>query len=128
MKKLLFFLLTMLLFCACQESIEDRAERDAREATTKRCPLRMSKDIVLERIDFDKATRTWQQTHLWDIDTTIVLSEEAIKEVLLTELLNAPSYKAYRDAGFNFKYIYCRMTNPKDTVINMTLTSKDYNR
>jgi hypothetical protein len=44
----------------------------------------------------------------------------------VSELKNTPSYKPYMDNGFNFQYVYCRMSNPKDTLINITLTTKDY--
>lgn len=116
----------LLTIAACQEKLEDRAARDARETTAKRCPVRMSEDIVLERIDFDKATLTWKQSHLIDIDTTVVLIEPDVRRVLLQELKNTPSYKPYIDAGFNFRYVYCRMSSPRDTVIDLTLTQADY--
>jgi len=86
MKKLFAMACLLLTIAACQEKLEDRAARDARETTAKRCPVRMSEDIVLERIDFDKATLTWKQSHLIDIDTTVVLVEPDVRRVLLQEL------------------------------------------
>ena len=128
MRKTLLLLLCLASFVACQESMEERAERDARETTAKRCPLRMSDDgsLILERIVFDKTTHTWRQNYLLDCDREVLIDEAVIRDALLKELRNTPSYKPYMDNGFNFQYIYCQMKNPKDTLINITLTTKDY--
>lgn len=128
MKKMLFLVLCALLSGACQENIADRAEGDAREVTEKRCPMRLMDDgsLILERIRFDKATLTWKQEFLFDIDSLAEQNKPVIYEALVQELRNTPSYKPYMENGFNFQYIYFRMSNPKDTVINVTLKPADY--
>ena len=128
MKKILIFLFTVLAMISCQEKMEDRAERDAREATEKRCPMRLLEDgsLIMERIRFDKPTLTWRQEYLFDLKDEGELNLRVISDALLQELKNTPSYKPYMDHGFNFQYVYCRMSNPKDTIINITLTPDDY--
>ena len=128
MKKILFFLLCTIMLSSCQEKMEERAERDARETTEKRCPMRLNEvgSIIMERIVFDKTTHTWRQEYLFDLDADAQIEEGTAREALIKELKNTPSYKAYMDNGFNFQYIYFRMSNPKDTVINITLTPQDY--
>ena len=128
MKKLLLLMFCALTLCACQENMAERAERDARETTAKRCPMRLLDDgsLILERIRFDKATLTWRQEYLFDLRAEGELNDQAIRDALLQELKNTPSYKPYMDNGFNFQYVYCRMSNPKDTIINVTLTTRDY--
>ena len=128
MKKILLILLAALALGACQQNMAERAERDARETTAKRCPMRMTDDgsVILERIVFDKATLTWQQDYLLDVDTSIVINADDIRDMLLKELRNMPSYKPYMDHRFLFRYIYCRMTNPSDTVVDITLRPEDY--
>jgi hypothetical protein len=127
-KKILFFLLCSMLLAACQEKMEERAERDARERTEKRCPMRLLDDgsLILERIRFDKATLTWRQEYLFDLKEEGGLNLQVISDALLQELRNTPSYKPYMDHGFNFQYVYCRMSDPRDTIINITLTPSDY--
>lgn len=127
MKKILLFLTVLALFSCRQESIEERAERDARETTAKRCPIRMSDDgtLIMERITFDKSTRTWCQDFLQDIDPE-VLKEANYRDLLLQELKNIPSYKPYMDNGFTFRYVFCNMKNPKDTLVDVRLTPEDY--
>ena len=128
MKKILIFLFTALAMFSCQEKMEDRAERDARETTEKRCPMRLLEDgsLIMERIRFDKATLTWRQEYLFDLKDEGDINYRVISDALLQELKNTPSYKPYMDHGFNFQYVYCRMSNPKDTIINITLTPDDY--
>lgn len=127
MKKLLFLLFALVALTACQESIKDRAERDARETTAKRLPIRMNDQgtLILERISFDKTTLVWKEDFLLDVAATNV-DWQMVREALLKELKNQPSYKPYLEHGFVFSYIYCDMSNPKDTVANITFTDKDY--
>ena len=128
MKKLLLSLVCLAALTACQESIEQRAARDARETTEKKCPMPIGNDgtVILERVEFDIPTLTWAESLLLDLPEEAELDNAQIKGLLVSELKNAPSYKPYMDNGFNFRYIYCRMSNPKDTLIDITLTKEDY--
>lgn len=128
MRKALLITIAVVALCCCQERIEDRAVRDAKEVTQKKCPLPMNSEgtLILERITFDKPTLTWRQDFLLDVADDVTLENFDLRGGLLTELKNTPSYKPYMDAGFNFQYVYCRMSNPKDTLINTVLTPQDY--
>ena len=128
MRKKMLPLLLLACLTACQEKMADRAERDARETTEKRCPMRLNAEgtVILERINFDKSTLVWCQDYLFDVDSTYNVTDAEVRELLLQELKNTPSYLPYMKNGFNFRYVYCRMSNPKDTVIDLTLTPKDY--
>ena len=128
MRKILLSLACLAFFAACQESIEKRAERDARQLTEKKCPMPISSDgnVILERAEFDIPTRTWKEELLLNLAEDTELADGEIRELLINELRNSPSYKPYMDNGFNFHYIYRRMSNPKDTLIDMTLTKEDY--
>ena len=129
MKKILLFLTVFLTLTACQESIEDRAARDAQETTMKRCPIRMNDEgtIILERIVFDKATHTWRQDYLLEATPEMVKGID-YRGLLLQELKNMPSYKPYMDNDFIFQYVFCDMNNPTDTLVNVSLTPKDYKK
>ena len=109
------------------ETILERAERDAREVTEKHCPMPLNEEgtLILERINFYKDTRTWCQDFLLDA-TPDMIEQINMRDVLLEELKNMPSYKPYMDGMFIFQYVYCDMNNPNDTLINVKLTPKDY--
>jgi len=128
MKKILLLLMTLLTLSACQESMKDRAERDAKDATAKRCPMRLNDEgtLILERITFDKNTLIWKQDFLLDA-TPEQLEQLDMRDILLQDLKNQPSYKPYMENNFIFQYVYCDMKNPEDTLINIKLTPKDYN-
>ena len=128
-KRMLIGLMAAAALVSCQESMEERAARDAHEITTKKCPMPIGNEgtVILERVEFDIPTQTWKEDLLLDFvgdKSQIDLSE--IKSVLISELKNTPSYKPYRDHGFKFHYVYCRMSAPKDTLINITLSKADY--
>ncbi len=128
MKKILVLAAALAMMTACHESMEKRAERDARELTEKKCPMPIGDEgrVILERVEFDIPSLTWKEDMLLDLSEGSELNYTEIKRVLLNELKNTPSYKPYMTNGFNFQYIYCRMSNPKDTLINLTLTKADY--
>ena len=119
----------MATLTACQESMVQRAARDAREMTEKKCPMPLDAEgkVILERIDFDTATLTWQQHYLLNMQPEDgPIDQEEARHLLLDELKNSPSYQPYMDNGFVFQYIYCRTSNPTDTLINLSLTPQDY--
>lgn len=119
----------LLSLSACQESMEKRAARDAREVTEKKCPMPLGNDgkIVLERIDFDIPTHTWCQHYLLNaMPEEGPLDQTEARRLLLEELKNSPSYQPYMDNGFIFQYIYCRMAEPHDTLLNLKLGPDDY--
>ncbi len=128
MKKILLLLTALLTLTACQESMEDRAARDAADATAKRCPMRLNDDgtLVLERITFDKSTLIWKQDFLLEASPEAI-EQLDMRDILLKELKNMPSYKPYMESNFIFQYVFCDMKNPKDTLMDIKLTPKDYN-
>ena len=128
MRKILILTFALLTLTACQESMEERAARDAKETTVKKCPIPLDAEgrVVLESIDFDIPTRTWCQNFLLLVDSGAVIEDNQIRGLLIDELRNTPSYKPYMESRFNFKYVYCNMRSPGDTVINLTLTPRDY--
>lgn len=127
MKKLLILVCALTALASCQEPMEERAERDAQNLQ-KTCPRKLDKDGLqtLERVWFDKTTRVWNQDFLWNIPDDVNIDLAKMKELLLEDLNNQPSYQPYKDHEFKFHYIFRRMTNPTDTLINITLTKEDY--
>jgi len=59
MRKPLLFLFTALVLVACNESLEDRAEREAREYTARYCPTPVVNNSRTDSVAFDKATKTY---------------------------------------------------------------------
>ena len=58
MKKYCIFALLCIVLASCQESLEDRCERDAREYTRKNCPAAIDETTIVDSLTFDRATHT----------------------------------------------------------------------
>jgi hypothetical protein len=128
MKKLLVFATLVLFIASCQESLEDRCAREAKQYTAKNCPVRMDKNIIMDSLTFEKATHTlhyyYRLTGLADKDGA--LDSIDAKSLLKNELKNSTSMKTYKDNGYNFAYTYHSEKDPNKVVFEAIFTEKDY--
>jgi hypothetical protein len=132
MKKILLFTTAILLLTACQESLEEKAAREAREVTESTCPMPIGDNMYLDSIVFDIPTLTQTQyfrfTGNSDNDSTVenIVSNNDLKGTLVKELKNTPSYKALMNKGISFRYIYGSTAESEKTYIDITVTKEDY--
>ena len=132
MKKFLLFATAFLLLTSCQESLEEKAAREAREVTESKCPMPIGDNMYLDSIVFDIPTLTQTQyfrfTGNSDNDSTVenIVSNNDLKGTLVKELKNTPSYKALMNKGISFRYIYGSTAEPEKTYIDITVTKEDY--
>lgn len=132
MKKILLFTTALLLLTACQESLEEKAAREAREVTESKCPMPIGDNMYLDSIVFNIPTLTQTQyfrfTGNSDNDSTVenIVSNNDLKGTLVKELKNTPSYKALMNKGISFRYIYGSTAEPEKTYIDITVTKEDY--
>lgn len=132
MKNILLFATALLLLTSCQESLEERAAREAREVTESKCPMPIGDNMYLDSIVFDIPTLTQTQyfrfTGNSDNDSTVenIVSNNDLKGTLVKELKNTPSYKALMNKGISFRYIYGSTSEPEKTYIDITVTKEDY--
>ena len=131
MKKFLLIVSAILLFTSCQESLEEKAAREAREVTESRCPMPVGDNMFLDSIVFDIPTLTQTQYFRFvgkdDNDSmAISLKNTNIKDILAKELKNTPSYKVLMNRGVNFRYIYRSTINPEKIYFDVTLHQEDY--
>ena len=132
MKKLFILTLAGILLVSCQESLEERAAREAREMTENKCPMPIGDNMMLDSIVFDIPTLTQTQyfrfTGNSDNDSTVenIVSNNDLKGTLVKELKNTPSYKALMNKGISFRYIYGSTAEPEKTYIDITVKKEDY--
>ena len=131
MKKFFLLATALLLLTSCQESLEERAAREAREVTESKCPMPLGDTMYLDSIVFDIPTLTQTQyfrfTGIKDNDSTVATMKETnLKDVLVTELKNTPSYKTLMKRGVSFRYIYRSTLDPQKTYIDITIRQEDY--
>ncbi|MBR5653951.1 MAG: hypothetical protein IKX22_07695 [Prevotella sp.] len=132
MKKSIIYLSLFVCFglSACHESIEDRAEREAKEYTEKNCPTPERDNSILDSITFDRSTHTMNHyytlTGAADDTAHFVGSHPEMHEALADAIKNQTSNKMYKDAGFNFAYEYRSLRNKHLVLFLDTVKPKDY--
>ena len=128
MKKYWIIAILGLVLASCQESLEDRCERDAKEFTRKQCPSAIDKTTIIDSLTFDRATHTlhyyYRLTGIADEENALN-KEEAIN-TLKQALKNSTSVKTYKDNKYKFAYTYRSEKNPKKIVLEVLFTDKDY--
>lgn len=120
--------LVVVLLAACQESLEERAAREAREMTETKCPMPIGENILLDSVVFDIPTHTQSQYFcvFGNLDDDSLFAQSDPKALLLSELRNAPSYRPLMERGVSFRYVYRSRKNVGHVLLDMTLTSEDY--
>ena len=128
MKKYWILAILGIVLASCQESLEDRCERDAKEYTRKNCPTAIDETTIIDSLTFDRATHTihyyYRLTGVADRDDA--LNETEAVNTLKQSLKNATTVKIYKDNKYKFAYTYRSEKNPKKVVLEVVFTDKDY--
>ena len=123
-----YLILLFLLLCACQESLEERGAREAREHTRKNCPIRIDEGIRMDSMTFDISTHTFSYCYTLSgaIDDSATIWRNDPKALLLQQLRNTANLRLYKEAGYSFRYVYYSSRRPGHTLFDATFSSKDY--
>lgn len=132
MKQLLLILiLAALALTSCHESLEQRAEREAREYTEKFCPTPYMNFTRTDSVTFDIETKTYHYycsvNEQMDDPAIIDLNKNNLHDGLVKALTENTSVKVYKEAGFNFAYTLHSAKNPSQELYHVVITPKDYN-
>lgn len=118
-------MLAMALITACQESIEDRAEREAREYTRKFCPTPTVNYTRTDSVVFYKSTHVYTYycsfTDAMDNKDIIDQNKEQIRESLSSVIRNSTTMRPYLEAGFKFRYVCHSSKEPTKVLLDITL-------
>ena len=130
MKKILLVALLAVLAVGCQESLEDRAAREAREFTEKNCPTPVDNYSRTDSVAFDRLTKTYTYycsfVDALDNDTLVQAAQEEIRLSLRQTLANDVAFKKIKDAGFNFAYLVRSGSRPSVILFSDTIRTSDY--
>jgi len=120
----------MLLFTACQESLEERCARECKEYTKKKCPVLVAKDIYLDSLTFTPEERMLSYYYTVEglLDDAEALRQHDIRGMLLKELKKSTGDKLYKDAGFSFRYVYFSGKQKGTQLIEATFHKNDYQK
>lgn len=128
MRRIFTILAFATVVTACQESLEKRAAREAREITETKCPMPIGENMFLDSIVFDIPTLTQSQYFrvFGELDSDSVFEMVDTRGLLLSELLNTPSYRPLMEKDVDFRYVYRSTKDPDVVLLELTLTPEDY--
>ena len=131
MKRYLFisFLSVFTLIACKHETFTDRCEREAREYTTKQCPLILQEGLTMDSMTFRKAENKfiYYYTLSGKLDNPGYVQNNAtnIRKQLLDALTNSVEMKRYKDENMAFEYIYMSQSEKKG-ILDFTFTKEEY--
>lgn len=118
----IFFFLAVCLV-ACQESMEERAAREAYNYTRKFCPTPFVNCIRTDSVVFDGRTRTYLYYctfgDVLDDSEVISANRQKVEDILRSSIRQSTTMKQYVEAGFHFRYI-CRSEKSPSVVLIQT--------
>ncbi len=121
-KRLTFIILMLIItvLSACQESLEEKAARDAAEYTRKYCPTPVINYTRTDSVSFNKATHVYTYyctfSDVMDNSEIIDKNRTEITRMLSTAIKESTNMKPYVQAGFHFRYI-CRSAKNPDVIL-----------
>lgn len=127
MKHKIFIALALLSLTACHESLEDKADREAKEFTQNECPRQLDKYITIDSMTFERSSRTihYYYTINGAADTS-ALDRKTIRAEFLKAVKGNTSIRRYKEEGYNFAYTYFSTKHKGQRLIDITFTQKDY--
>ena len=115
--------LAVVLVSSCQESLEDKAARDAAEYTRKYCPTPVINYTRTDSVSFNKTTHvyTYYCTFSGIMDNKNIISQHRteITQMLAKAIKESTNLKPYVQAGFKFRYICRSERNTKNVLLQI---------
>ena len=113
---LLGFIALSLTSCH-RTTLEDQAENMANKYTERYCPTPVQDMQRTDSVTFDRKTHTlafyFTLTDKADDPNNVDKMKGMITKTLLDELKENTNLKVYKDAGYNFRYIFRSQKNKK---------------
>lgn len=128
MKKLRFCILSslaMLVIMSCQESMEDKADRQAREYTERYCPTPVVNYSRTDSIVFDRKRKVYiyylSFSDMLDDATLIEENRDKITDMLTQSIRESTGLKNFVEAGFRFEYVCHSTREPKKVLFRVSI-------
>lgn len=118
-------ILSLLALClfSCQESMEERASREAKRYTRRFCPTPFINCIRTDSVTFNNTKRafTYHCTFNGVLDDKEIIeaNRSKISDMLLASVRESTSMKPYIEAGFHFTYLCHSEKSPKEVLIQV---------
>lgn len=117
--------LIALLFSSCQETLEENAERQARDYTRKYCPTPIDNDTRTDSIVFDTQKKVYYYyiSFFNSLDDEYIVNEnkDRFAQMLTQSIKDSPGQRSFLEAGFRFEYICHSGSNPKKVLVRIKI-------
>lgn len=117
--------ISLLAICSCQEGLEDKAERQAKEYTHKYCPTPIYNSNRTDSIVFDKNRKVYiyyiSFCDKLDDQEVIDHNRNLICNMLTQSVRESTSLKGFLEAGFKFEYVCRSAKNPKKVMLKVVI-------
>ena len=128
MKKTIILAAATVCLAACQESLEDRAAREAQEFTRKNCPVQVTEVLTNDSLAFDRQTLTLHYFYtLSGAADTTAIQQTDLRSDMVKQLKGTTSVRPFKEAGYNFMYTFHSAKNKGKVLYEVNITKKDYN-
>lgn len=111
------------------ETLEDKAQKIADEYTERYCPTPEKSFQITDSITFDRNTLTFSYyyTLTGDADNKQAIDKirKDLSTTLLSQLKENTSMRVFKDAGYNFHYVY-RSQKSGGILIEKSFSKKEY--
>ena len=116
-----------LLLTSCHDSLEDRAEKEAKKYTERYCPTPVRDNQRADSLTFDCKTHTYNYyyTLVGPADNPDAINQNKAKltNMLVQGVKNDTRMQTYKEAGFKFHFIYRSESTGK---VLLDFTVKDF--
>lgn len=125
----LYFCIVLILIAffvsSCQETLEEKAERQARDYTRKYCPTPIDNDTRTDSIVFDPQKKVYYYyiSFFNSLDDEYIVNEnkDRFAQMLTQSIKDSPGQRGFLEAGFRFEYICHSGSNPKKVLVRIKI-------
>lgn len=114
-----------IFMTSCQESMEDKAMRQAKEYTERYCPTPVVNYSRTDSVLFDRQRKVYiYHISFFDVlDDSNVVDEnkDRITDMLTQSVREAPGLKNFIEAGFRFEYVCHSAKEPKKVLFKVRI-------
>ena len=118
-------ILTALSLYSCQESLEEKAQRQASDYTRKYCPTPIDNNTRTDSIVFDRDRKVYFYyiSFFNQLDNQDVVNDNRtlFAEMLTQSVKDSPSLRTFLEAGFRFEYICYSGSKPGKILIRIKI-------
>ena len=130
-KKTIVCLLALCSFlCACHETLEERAEREAKEYTEKYCPTPVENFTRTDSVVFLRVSRAFvyycSASGSLDNREVFLRNKDNIAQALLSNLKQSTSLRTYKREGFAFRWIVVSAKDKNTVYFDRQFSQEDY--